>query len=131
MDTAQTAQEFSQKGAPIVQICSWAQARVAAGMMPLAPVPAARAALQNAGLSTDQIQVIKTHNPFAVNDIVLSRELGCDWQGINQLRLLAYLGAPARADRVAQHYRDDRGAGLKGGRLWLFTGCAAGIRRWR
>jgi len=126
VDTAQTAQEFSQKGAPIVQICSWAQARVAAGMMPLAPVPAARAALQNAGLSTDQIQVIKTHNPFAVNDIVLSRELGCDWQGINNYGCSLIWGHPQGPTALRSIIEMIEELALKGGGYGLFTGCAAG-----
>ena len=51
-------------------------ARVGRGEMPKAPVPAARAALDDAGLTFDDIDVIKTHNPFVVNDLWLARERG-------------------------------------------------------
>ena len=124
--SAEAAAEFSQTSAPLVQICSWGQARVAAGMMPLAPVPAARAALQNAGLAADQIQVIKTHNPFAVNDIVLSRELGRDWQSINNYGSSLIWGHPQGPTALRCVIEMIEELALQGGGYGLFTGCAAG-----
>ena len=44
--------------------------------MPEAPIPAAKRALMNAGLTIKDIEAVKTHNPFAVNDIVFARETG-------------------------------------------------------
>ncbi len=126
VNSTEAAQEFSQTGAPIVEICSWGQARVAAGMMPLAPVPAARAALQNAGLKADQIQVIKTHNPFAVNDIVLARELGRDWQGINHYGSSLIWGHPQGPTALRSIIEMIEELALQGGGYGLFTGCAAG-----
>ena len=126
VNSTEAAQEFSQTGAPIVEICSWGQARVAAGMMPLAPVPAARAALQNAGLKADQIQVIKTHNPFAVNDIVLARELGRDWQSINHYGSSLIWGHPQGPTALRSIIEMIEELALQGGGYGLFTGCAAG-----
>ena len=40
--------------------------------------PAARAALDAAGVALADVKAIKTHNPFAVNDIYLARELGIE-----------------------------------------------------
>ena len=37
--------------------------------MAAAPVPAAQMALKNANLTIKDIKVIKTHNPFVVNDL--------------------------------------------------------------
>ncbi|MET8779101.1 hypothetical protein ABZV58_29215 [Nocardia sp. NPDC004654] len=39
-----------------------------------APVPAAVRALDTADLTIHQVDAITTHNPFAVNDIVVARE---------------------------------------------------------
>jgi acetyl-CoA C-acetyltransferase len=44
--------------------------------MPEAPVPAAKAALAAAGLTTGQVDAVTTHNPFAVNDIYFARQTG-------------------------------------------------------
>ena len=126
VNSAEAAREFSQTGAPIVQICSWGQARVAAGMMPLAPVPAARAALQNADLSIDAITVIKSHNPFAVNDIVLARELGRDWQDINNYGSSLIWGHPQGPTALRSLIEMIEELALRGGGYGLFTGCAAG-----
>ena len=46
--------------------------------MPAATVPAAQPALDRAGLTIDDIDAVKSHNPFAVNDIVFARETGWD-----------------------------------------------------
>ena len=68
---------------PLARIISTGFARVPAGTMPKAPVPAAAAALQSAGLGYDDVHVIKTHNPFAVNDLWLARETGVDPERMN------------------------------------------------
>ncbi|WP_369690291.1 hypothetical protein [Nocardia miyunensis] len=59
---------------PIVRILSTGFARVAPTHMPEAPVPAARRALDAAGLTVHQVDAITT----AVNDIVFARETGVD-----------------------------------------------------
>ncbi|MFV1960215.1 MAG: thiolase family protein, partial [Acidimicrobiia bacterium] len=51
-----------------VQILSYGEARTEKGFMPKAVVPAARNALERAGISAEQCAAIKTHNPFAVSD---------------------------------------------------------------
>ena len=52
-----------------VQLLSYGQGRAKKGFMAMATVPAARAALDAAGVKIDQCKVVKTHNPFAVNDL--------------------------------------------------------------
>jgi acetyl-CoA acetyltransferase len=51
--------------------------------MPKAPVPAAATALHDAGLDLPAIDIIKTHNPFAVNDLWFARETGADLEAMN------------------------------------------------
>ncbi|HMN43813.1 MAG TPA: hypothetical protein PKE27_04540 [Povalibacter sp.] len=51
--------------------------------MPEAPVLATRRALEHAGVSIKDIKdikAVKSHNPFAVNDIVFARETASRWR---------------------------------------------------
>ena len=109
-----------------VKILSSGFARVGRGEMPKAPVPAARAALDDAGLTLDDIDIIKTHNPFAVNDLWLARELGADVDAMNPFGCSLIYGHPqgptgARGVVELIWALHDRGGGRG-----LFTGCAAG-----
>nr|BBH92155.1 hypothetical protein KTA_03540 [Thermogemmatispora argillosa] len=44
---------------------------------------AARQALTAAGVSLRELRAVKTHNPFAVNDIYFARELGLALESFN------------------------------------------------
>src|ERR671914_2376919 len=57
----------------VVRILASGVARVGKARMPTAPVPAAEAALRDAGLGWDDLDAVTTHNPFALNDVWLSR----------------------------------------------------------
>jgi acetyl-CoA acetyltransferase len=113
-------------GGPAARVLATGFARVKAGEMPKAPVPAAAAALHDAGLSLDQIDVIKTHNPFAVNDLWFARETGADLEAMNPFGCSLIYGHPqgptgARGLIELLWALHDRGGGRG-----LFTGCAAG-----
>ena len=62
--------------------------------MAKAVVPAARDALKNAGVSLDDVKVIKTHNPFAVNDVYMAREMGLDAASFNNYGSSLIYGHP-------------------------------------
>ncbi len=101
-------------------------ARVGRGEMPKATVPAAAVALEDAGLSLSDIDVIKTHNPFAVNDLWFARETGADADAMNPFGCSLIYGHPqgptgARGLIELMWALHDRGGGRG-----LFTGCAAG-----
>ena len=101
-------------------------ARVERGRMPKAPVPAARQALADAGLDISQIHVIKTHNPFAVNDLWFAREMGVDAEPMNPYGSSLVYGhpqAPTGTRAIGELIEILR---LRGGGFGLFTGCAAG-----
>ena len=111
---------------PVARILATGTARVEPGAMPKAPVPAARAALESAGIGIEQVVVIKTHNPFAVNDVWLGRELGVDAYEVNPFGCSLVYGHPqgptgARGIVELMHALVRRGGGIG-----LFTGCAAG-----
>jgi acetyl-CoA C-acetyltransferase len=116
----------SRPDGPSARILASGFARVARGEMPKAPVPAAAGALTDAGLSLDEIDVIKTHNPFAVNDLWFARETGADLDAMNPYGCSLIYGHPqgptgARGLIELIWALHDRGGGRG-----LFTGCAAG-----
>jgi acetyl-CoA acetyltransferase len=73
--TAARARELAG-GEGIARILGTGVARVGKGEMPKAPVPAAMAALEHAGLSFGGVDAVTTHNPFAVNDLWFSDQTG-------------------------------------------------------
>src|SRR5581483_358983 len=66
-----------------IRLLSAAQSRERKGYMPAAPVPAARRALADADISIKDVAAIKTHNPFAVNDVYFAREFGLPHDALN------------------------------------------------
>jgi acetyl-CoA acetyltransferase len=123
--TESQARDLGVEG-PFARVLASGFARVAAGTMPKAPVPAARMALEHAGLAIDDIDVIKSHNPFVVNDLWFARETGADVDEMNPYGCSLIYGHPqgptgARGIIELMHALEERGGGRG-----LFTGCAAG-----
>jgi acetyl-CoA C-acetyltransferase len=113
-------------GAGVARILSTGFARVQRGRMPKAPVPAARVALDDAGVETGAIDVIKTHNPFTVNDVWFAKETGVDAAAMNPFGCSLVYGhpqAPTGTRGIAELIEVLR---RRGGGTGLFTGCAAG-----
>jgi acetyl-CoA C-acetyltransferase len=79
---------------PSARILASGFARIARGEMPKAPVPAAATALHDAGLDLPAIDIIKTHNPFAVNDLWFARETGADLEAMNPFGSSLIYGHP-------------------------------------
>jgi acetyl-CoA C-acetyltransferase len=94
--------------------------------MAKATVPAARAALDAAGVKLDDIAVLKTHNPFAVNDVYLARELGRKIEDFNNYGSSLIYGHPQGPTGMRLIIEMIEELTIKGGGLGLFTGCAAG-----
>ncbi|HUY04918.1 MAG TPA: thiolase family protein, partial [Rhodocyclaceae bacterium] len=101
-------------------------ARVEKGYMPLATVPAAKAALAAAGLEFKDVDALKSHNPFAVNDLVLARETGFPLERMNNFGCSLIWGHPQAPTGVRSIIELIEELVLKGGGTGLFTGCAAG-----
>jgi acetyl-CoA acetyltransferase len=109
--TQEKARELSRDPKIEIQVLSYGEGRAKKGYMAQAVVPAARRALSDAGISIEDVQVIKTHNPFAVNDIYFCREMGVKPEGPTGHRLII---------EVIEELI------LVGGGYGLFVGCAAG-----
>jgi acetyl-CoA acetyltransferase len=109
-----------------VQLLSYGQARVRKGFMPSAVVPAARQALERAGLTPDQLKSVTSHVPFAVNDVFLSRQLHLDPEMMNRHGCSLMWGHPQAPTGMRSIIELIEDLVIQGGGYGLFTGCAAG-----
>jgi len=126
MAHADAAKAFSANPGIRIRPVSFAQARAALGFMPEAPVPAARLALQRAGIKPADLAAVKTHNPFALNDIILARELPFPLERINNYGCSLVWGHPHAATALRSIIELIEELVLHGGGYGLFAGCAAG-----
>ena len=94
--------------------------------MPEAPVPAAQQALQRAGRSIGDMAAIKTHNPFAINDLYFAREIGIKAEDMNAYGCSLIFGHPQGPTGLRSIAELVETLRLRGGGVGLFTGCAAG-----
>lgn len=111
---------------PVTQVLAIGQAREEKGFMPAAPIKAARIALERAGLGIGAIDAIKSHNPFAVNDIAFARAFGIDWRGMNNFGSSLIWGHPQGPTGLRSMIELVEELALRGGGIGLFQGCAAG-----
>jgi acetyl-CoA C-acetyltransferase len=101
-------------------------ARVEKARMPKAPVPAAQAALADAGLTIDQVDAVKSHNPFAVNDVFFARQTGFPVERTNAFGCSLIYGHPQGPTGARAIVELIAELEARGGGIGLFTGCAAG-----
>jgi len=122
----QQAQRLARDPAVTVQLLGYGEVRVEKGFMPTAPVPAARAALAHAGVELAAMGAIKTHNPFAVNDVYFCRETGVEPAQMNRFGSPLIYGHPQAPTGLRALIELIEELALAGGGLGLFSGCAAG-----
>jgi acetyl-CoA acetyltransferase len=111
---------------PLAHVLATGFFRVEPARMPKAPVPAAQAALRDAGLAVSDVDIIKTHNPFAVNDAYLARELEVDADEVNPYGSSLVYGHPQGPTGLRGIIELIHALRERGGGIGLFTGCAAG-----
>jgi len=109
-----------------VRLLSYGEARVEKGMMPKAVVPAARNALQRAGIGIGQCAALKTHNPFAVADVFFCREMGVSPESINNYGSPLIWGHPQAPTGLRAIIELIEELVIRGGGYGLFSGCAGG-----
>ena len=124
--TSDRQQEFSSDKNIKIEILSFGLARVEVAYMPSAPVPASKRALELAGISISDIDAIKSHNPFAVNDIVFAREMGVDVMEMNNYGCSLIWGHPQGPTGMRAIIELIEELVQTGGGYGLFQGCAAG-----
>ncbi|TCT06020.1 acetyl-CoA C-acetyltransferase [Aquabacter spiritensis] len=68
---------------PLARIVSWAQAGVDPAVMGTGPIPASKAALEKAGWTIDDLDLIEANEAFAAQAIAVNKELGWDTSKVN------------------------------------------------
>jgi acetyl-CoA acetyltransferase len=124
--TRENAKNLSKDNKIEIKIIAYGEGRAKKGFMAMAIIPAAIMALNHANLSIDDINVIKTHNPFAVNDIYFCREMDIDWDDMNNYGSSLIYGHPQAPTGSRLLIELIEELVLKGGGYGLFDGCAAG-----
>jgi acetyl-CoA acetyltransferase len=118
--------EFTTEPNIEIRIRGIGQARERPGYMPAAPVKAAQTALRSADITIANIDAIKSHNPFAVNDIVFARETGVDVSRMNNFGCSLIYGHPQGPTGLRLVIELIEELVMRGGGCGLFQGCAAG-----
>ena len=79
-----THAEAERRGSPILaRIASWASAGVDPSIMGIGPVPATRRALEKAGWSIADLDLIEANEAFAAQALSVGKELGWDASRVN------------------------------------------------
>src|SRR5690348_2280179 len=79
-----TAEEAKKRGLkPLARIASWAHAGVDPEIMGTGPIPASRKALEKAGWSVGDLDLVESNEAFAAQSICVVRDLGLDPAKVN------------------------------------------------
>jgi len=79
-----SAEEAARRGAPVLaRIKSWASAGVDPAIMGIGPVPASRKALEKAGWTVADLDLIEANEAFAAQSLAVGKELGFDPARVN------------------------------------------------
>ncbi len=111
---------------PVGRLVSYAVAGVPPHIMGIGPAPASRAALEKAGLTLDDIDLIEVNEAFAPQYLAVERELGLDRDKVNvdggAIALSHPLGMTGA--RITGHLLHE--LGRRGGGLGLGAACIGG-----
>jgi len=124
--TPDKALELSRDRNIRIRLLGFGLSRADLAFMPEAPVPAANMALKQADLDISAIDAIKTHNPFAVNDVLFAQQTGIDVMNMNNYGCSLIWGHPQGPTGLRSIIELIEELVVRGGGLGLFTGCAAG-----
>jgi acetyl-CoA C-acetyltransferase len=74
-----TAAEAAKRGIkPLARIASWATAGVDPAIMGTGPIPASRKALEKAGWSVDDLDLVEANEAFAAQALAVNKDMGWD-----------------------------------------------------
>ena len=124
--TRDKAREWSADPAVEIRIVSFGFARTKKAFMAAAVAPSAQMALDNAGIKAADLGAVKTHNPFAANDIVMAKAMGLDVNAMNNFGSSLIFGHPQAPTGARLMIEGIEELAAKGGGYLLFSGCAAG-----
>ena len=124
--TRERARDAAANPAIEIELIGFGMARAEKGHMPMAVAPACRAALDAAGLAIGDVDAVKSHNPFAVNDMVFAKETGFPLDRMNNYGCSLVWGHPQGPTGMRSVIELVEELALRGGGVGLFGGCAAG-----
>ena len=93
-----SAEAAARRGvAPLARIVSWATAGVDPAIMGTGPIPASRKALEKAGWTTDDLDLVEANEAFAAQALAVNKDLGWDPAKVNVNGGAIALGHPIGA----------------------------------
>ncbi len=93
-----SADTAAQRGVePLARIVSWATCGVDPAIMGTGPIPASRRALEKAGWSVDDLDLIEANEAFAAQALAVNKDLGWDTDKVNVNGGAIALGHPIGA----------------------------------
>jgi len=79
-----SAEDAEKRGiTPLARIASWATAGVDPSIMGTGPIPASRLALEKAGWSVDDLDLIEANEAFAAQACAVNKDMGWDTDKVN------------------------------------------------
>ena len=111
---------------PMARIVSWGHAGVEPEYMGEGPIKAVPVALQRAGLTLDQIDVIESNEAFAAQAAAVAKELGFDPEKVNPNGSGVSLGHPVGATGTILTVKAIYELKRIGGKYGLITMCIGG-----
>lgn len=124
--TVDRLREMSVRDQPVVRLLSAALARTEHACVPKAATTAAQMALSEAAIGIDDIRVVVSHNPFAVNDLWFSRQTGFPLERMNPYGCSLIYGHPQGPTGLRGIAELVHALVAAGGGVGVFTGCTAG-----
>jgi acetyl-CoA acyltransferase 2 len=122
------AERFAtEKGLPpLGRLVAWAATGVDPGIMGIGPAPASRRALEKAGLSLDDMDLVEINEAFAAQYLAVEQELGLDRERTNVDGGAVAIGHPLGASgaRITLHLL--HALRHRGGRYGLGSACIGG-----
>jgi 3-oxoadipyl-CoA thiolase len=115
---------------PIIRLLASAVAGVDPAAMGLGPIPASRLALERAGLSVEDLDLVELNEAFAAQAIPVMRELGLDGEKVNVNGGAIAIGHPLGASGarlVATLAHEMRRRGARHGLATMCIGVGQGI----
>ena len=79
--SAEAVEKYGLK--PMAKLLSWGQGGVDPKIMGTGPVPASRQAMDKAGLTINDMDLVEANEAFAAQSIAVARELGFDMEKVN------------------------------------------------
>jgi acetyl-CoA acetyltransferase len=124
--TPERAKELSPRPEIDIEFVAKAEIRTHPGLMPESPTLAVQKLLDRSGFKMDDMAVVKSHNPFAVNDAIFSKVMDYDFTKVNRTGCSLVWGHPQGPTLTRMLIEGLEEAVDLGGGLVLLFGCAAG-----